>query len=100
MIDDSFGNIGTLAQDVFGLYINLDKSVLKVTPKEYYTDLFNLMLWEDYGFFYEYYPIVFEKIPAEEIELAKNILLSEKVVLEKAGFDYQSKEAARFLSYF
>ena len=77
-IDDSFGVIGALTQKIFRAYIALDRSQLVMETADFYWDLLNLMIWEDYGYFDDCYPDVFENLTAIEITTVEEVLLIEK----------------------
>lgn len=98
MIDDSFGVIGDLTRETFKAYISLDKSQLVIPLEDFYWDLLNLMLWEDYGYFDECYQDVFENLTDTEIPIVEEILLMEKEELKKEELDYQKNVALNFLA--
>ncbi|MCI5146889.1 MAG: hypothetical protein D3923_15550 [Candidatus Electrothrix sp. AR3] len=50
LVDDSFGVIGDLYQEVFGNYISLDRSAISMSVEDFYNDILELMIWEDYAF--------------------------------------------------
>lgn len=50
IVDDSYGVIGDLYQEVFKEYYQLDQTKLEMQPKDFYLDLIELIIWEDYGF--------------------------------------------------
>jgi len=96
-IDDSFGVIGALVQKIFKAYVSLDKSQLVMPVADFYGDLLNLMIWEDYGYFDDCYPDVFENLTAIEITTIEEVLLMEKEELEKEEIDYQKNNVLKFL---
>lgn len=98
-IDDSYGEIGHLAQDIFSKYIELDRTVLATAPEEFYTDILNLMLWEDYGYFDKCYESFFKQLPTEDIEIVESILLQEQQELKQLEFDYHEEEALSLLAH-
>jgi hypothetical protein len=48
MVDDSCGVIGTLYQEVFEEYVQLDRTALDMPLEILLQDLIELMIWEDY----------------------------------------------------
>jgi hypothetical protein len=48
MVDDSYGVIGTLYQEVFEEYVQLDRTALDIPLEILLQDLIELMIWEDY----------------------------------------------------
>ncbi len=97
MIDDSFGVIGELSRKTFEAYISLDRSKLAMSPSDFYKDLLNLMIWEDYGYFDDSHQAVFENLTGAEIEIIGEVLLMEKEVLEQEELDYPKNNALQFL---
>ena len=96
-IDDSFGVIGDLAQQVLRAYLDLDRSKLQMNAEGFFKDLLNLLIWEDYGYFDEYWPDVFKNLSPYEIDAIEFILQSEKTELKEMGLDYQKANALNFL---
>ena len=98
-IDDSFGNIGQMAEDIFGLYIDLDRTLLATPTEDFYIDILSLMIWEDYGYFDSHYEKFFKELPAADIETVEYILTLEKEDLQELEFDYQEKVTLSFLAH-
>ena len=53
MVDDSYGVIGALTGDIFIRYIEFDRSSLGMPLADFFQDLIEWLIWEDYGFTYE-----------------------------------------------
>ena len=98
-IDDSFGNIGELAKNIFHLYIGLDRTILASPKEDFYRDILQLMIWEDYGYFYELYDSFFKEIPTNDIDIVESLLLQEKEVFQELGFEYQEESTLSFLAH-
>lgn len=97
MVDDSFGEIGYLYGEVFLKYFSLDSAKLEMTPEDFFSDLVELILWEDYGLTDYYQPEFFKSLTSTEIPLVHSILLQQKEELGALELDYQEKEAITML---
>jgi len=53
MVDDSYGQIGGLFEEIFVKYYLLERASFEMLRKDFFLDLIELMLWEDYGGTYE-----------------------------------------------
>ncbi len=97
MVDDSDGDIGYLYGEVFLKYFSLDRAKLEMTSDDFFSDLVELILWEDYGLTDYYQPDFFKSLTSTEIQLVKSILEQQKDELSELELDYQEKEAITML---
>lgn len=97
MVDDSFGEIGDLYGEVFKKYFLLDRTKLEMSSEDFFSDLVELILWEDYGLTDYYQPDFFKSLTSTEIPLVHAILLQQKDELGTLELDYQEKEAVSML---
>ncbi|XCN74437.1 MAG: hypothetical protein Q3M24_06740 [Candidatus Electrothrix aestuarii] len=72
--DDSFGVIGDLYQDVFIKYIYLERSEVSMSVDDFYADIVELMIWEDYGFIDGLYGDFFSTVHGNEVSIVEKIL--------------------------
>lgn len=96
MIDDSYGNIGTLYGEVFVGYVGLPASEMGMSREDYLRDLLQLIVWEDYGFLYDELPAFLASLTPEEAELADSVL--QALGRELAGYfilKYQVEKVLR-----
>ncbi len=73
-VDDSFGVIGDLYQEVFEEYIFLDRSEMSMSVEDFYNDILELMIWEDYAFIDKLYGSFFSTVDEDEISIVEKIL--------------------------
>lgn len=97
---NSRNEIAEMTTEVFKKYISLDRSKLRIDVLDFWGDLLNLMIWEDYGFFDAHYKDVFKELTKEEIETIAFILQLEKEELEKAMLDYPAEKANKIQLFF
>lgn len=97
MVDDSFGVIGELYQDVFQKYYRLDRTKLDMSPSDFFQDLLELLIWEDYGFTDEVQPDFFASLAQSEIPVVESILQRQWEELSKLEIEYQAEEALTML---
>lgn len=94
-VDDSFGVIGQLFDDVIGKYVDLDRSVMPT--RVFWQDLLNLLIWEDYGFTNRQQPYILTNLAQDEILIIEEILEEEREGLFKYELKYQAEEALTLL---
>ncbi len=99
-VPNSRDEIGEMVEEIFYKYITLDRSQLRIDILDFWGDLLNLMIWEDYGFFDAHYKDVFKGLTKEEIEIITFILQLEKEELEKAMLDYPAEKANKIQLFF
>jgi hypothetical protein len=73
-VDDSFGVMGDSYQEVFEKYIYLDRSEISMSVDDFYNDLLELMIWEDYGFIDDLYEALFSTVNEDEVSIVEKIL--------------------------
>jgi hypothetical protein len=73
-VDDSFGVMGDSYQEVFKKYISLDRSAISMSVDDFYNDLLELMIWEDYGFIDDLYGEFFSTVHENEVSIVEKIL--------------------------
>ena len=99
-IYNSRDRIAEMAAEIFKKYISLDRSKLRIDVLDFWGDLLNLMIWEDYGFFDVHYKDVFKGLTKEETEMIAFILQLEKEELEKAMLDHPAEKANKIQLFF
>ncbi len=98
MIDDSYGVIGSMYQEVFELYLNIDRQELNMPPDVFLLDILELIIWEDYGGIDVYETIFFEKLSPNEVIIVESILRDEIEMLWSLELEYQAENALTALS--
>lgn len=97
MVDDSSGVIGSFYEEVFAEYIYLDRAKLEMQSEDFFLDLLELIIWEDYGFTDQYKSDFFANISKGEIPLVENILQNQRAELSDLELDYQAEKALTIL---
>ncbi len=93
MVDDSYGVIGALTEDIFIRYIEFDRSSLGMSLADFFQDLIEWLIWEDYGFTYEEKPAFFGGLAPSEVILVDEILEEQWHELGHFELVYQAEEA-------
>jgi hypothetical protein len=97
-VDDSFGVIGELYQDVFIKYIYLERSESSMSVDDFYNDILELMIWEDYAFLDDLYGDFFSTVDEDEISIVEKILKHQRDELTSRGMmAYQAEKALTLL---
>ncbi len=96
-VDDSYGVIGSLYEEVFKKYFSLDRSKLEMNPADFFLDCLELVIWEDYDCTDFYQADFFKSLNATEIPLVESILLQQTDELNSLELDYQAKGATSLL---
>lgn len=97
LVDDSYGVIGELCQQVFEGYVQLDRAALDMPLEILLQDLVELMIWEDYAFTDTGKPIFFAELATHEVPLVESILREQWDELRDLELDYQAEEVLTIL---
>ena len=97
MVDDSDGVIGDLYGKVFEKYFLLDRNKLDMNPAYFFSDLIELIVWEDYGLSDDYHTDFFKNLTSTEIPLVESILLQKRDELNSLELPYQEKKVLTML---
>ena len=96
-VDDSYGVVGDLYENVFNGYYQLDRSLFGLPAEIFFQDLLELLVWEDHGFTYLKQPDFFARLSGPEVPIVEAILHQEWQELGKLELDYQSEKALTML---
>ena len=96
-VDDSYGVIGDLYENVFKGYYELDRSLFGMPVEIFFQDLLELLIWEDYAFTYRNQPDFFAGLSGSEVPIVEAILRQEWQERGKLELDYQSENALTML---
>jgi hypothetical protein len=97
LVDDSYGVVGTLCQQVFEKYTQLDRAALDMSLEILLQDLMELMIWEDYASTHTGGPIFFAGLAAHEVPLVESILQEQWQELCELDLDYHAEKALTML---
>ena len=96
-VDDSYGVIGDLYSGIFEEYVALDRSALDMSPTDFFQDLMELLIWEDYGFTYHEQPAFLSSLDPAAVPVVEQILRTQWDELRELELDYQAEEALTML---
>ena len=97
MVDDSFGVIGELYNQMFEDYVALPRDELDMPAVDFFQDLLELLIWEDYGFTDRQQPAFFANLNPAEVNIAETILRAQWHELDELDLVYQSEETLTML---
>ena len=97
MVDDSFGVVGDLYEEVFEKYFRLDRTAFDMEPVDFFLDFIELIIWEDYGGTHRHQPDFFAGLSASEVPVVEYILQEEWDELNKLELQYQAEKALTML---
>ena len=98
-IDDSFGAIGMISETIYEKYLMIDWRTLPLKSDEYFKDIIQYTIWEDYGVTDGIYPKMFSVLSQVEIGIAEKILQKERINLAEQGLSYQAENALTMLGH-
>ncbi len=96
-IDDSYGVIGQFYGQIFEDYTALPRDELTMTLTDFFQDLMELLIWEDYGLTYMEQPAFFASLIPAEVPLVETLLRSQWQELLGLDLFYQAEEALTML---
>lgn len=96
-VNDSYGVIGQLYEDVFKIYFQLDRSLIDLPLRTFFQDLLELLIWENYGFTYRNQPDFFTGLSEQEVPIVAAVLRQEWQELGDLDLLYQSEKALTLL---
>ena len=97
MVDDSYGVMGQLYEEVFEHYTRLNRSALDMLLSDFFQDLMELVIWEDYGFTHTALPGFFARLAKSEVPVVDNILQASWAALRDLELTYQAERALTLL---
>ncbi len=96
-VDDSYGVIGDFGGDIFETYTALPRNELTMTPADFFQDLMELLIWEDYGLTYQEQPAFFASLAPAEVQLVETILRTQWAELLELDLFYQAEVSLTML---
>ena len=97
--DDSHGNVGQLRRDAWHIYLGLDWQAAGTCAEDYWADLCDLIVFEDYALEYQEETLPWRGVPAGKAELVEGFLLSLASECRSYYLDYQAEEALQQLAW-
>jgi len=97
LVDDSYGVIGTLCQQVFERLVKLDRATLDMPLEILFQDLIEFMLWEDYAATDPGDLIFFSSLSEPQVSLVECILEEQWHELCDLELGYHAEKALTML---
>jgi hypothetical protein len=97
LVDDSYGVIGDLYMEIFRKYFQFDRKELDMHPEDFFQDLIELLIWEDYGGTTDEQPNFFAGLTSAELSLVESILQKQRDELCELEIEYQAEKALTML---
>lgn len=92
-VDDSYGVIGDLYEEIFEKYVQLDWATLDMPSAVFFQDLLELIIWENYGFTYKKHPTFFASLAPAQVPLVESTLREQWEELADLELDYHAEKA-------
>lgn len=97
MVNDSYGVIGQIYGEIFEKYYQLDLTKLDMSAEDFYSDLMELIIWEDYGSIDERKPDFRQTITPNNVSVVESILQRERAELKGNKLEYHVKKTVTML---
>jgi hypothetical protein len=97
--DDSYGVVGELRRQAWHTYLRLDSSGAGMAAADYWADLCELVVFDDYALDYQDETLPWTRVPAGQAELVERLLLSLEAECRTHHLDYPAEEARRQLAW-
>lgn len=97
--DDSHGNVGQLRRDAWHTYLGIDWQATGLAAEDYWADVCDLAVFEDYALDYQEETLPWRRVPAGHAELIEGLLLDLAAECRSHYLDYQAEEALQQLAW-
>jgi hypothetical protein len=97
--DDSHGNVGQLRRDAWHTYLGLDWQATGIRCEDYWADLCDLVVFEDYGLDYQEETLPWRGVSLDHAELIEGFLLSLESECRSYYLDYEADECRQQLAW-
>jgi len=97
--DDSHGNVGQLRRDAWHTYLGIDWQATGLAAEDYWADVCDLAVFEDYALNYQEETLPWRGVPAGHAELIEGLLLDLAAECRSHYLDYQAEEALQQLAW-
>lgn len=97
--DDSYGVVGGLRREAWRTYLGLGWADTGMAAEDYWADLCDLVVFEDYGVDYEEETLPWARVPAGQAGLVERLLLSLEAECRMHYLDYQVEQAQQQLAW-
>jgi hypothetical protein len=97
--DDSHGNVGQLRRNAWHTYLGIDWRATRLAAEDYWADVCNLTVFEDYALDYQEETLPWLEVPARDAELIEGLLLDLAAECRSHYLDYHAEEALQQLAW-
>ncbi|MDA8275118.1 MAG: hypothetical protein M0029_07020, partial [Actinomycetota bacterium] len=97
--DDSFGNVGEMRREAWHTYLGIDWQAAGMAPEDYWADLCDLVVFEDYALEFEEETLPWHHVPAGQAELVEGALLALEAECRAFHLDYPADQAREQLAW-
>ena len=97
--DDSHGNVGQLRRDAWHTYLGIDWQATGLAAEDYWADVCDLAVFEDYALDYQEETLPWRGVPAGHAELIEGLLLDLAAECRSHYLNYQAEEALQQLAW-
>ncbi len=97
--DDSYGNVDQMREEAWHTYLKLDWQAAGMKPTDYWADIGDLVVFEDYGLGFKEETRPWLHVPAGQAEVIEDYLTQLERECRAAFLDYQADEALQQLAW-
>ena len=97
--DDSFGNVGEMRREAWHTYLGIDWQSAGMAPEDYWADLCDLVVFEDYALEFEEETLPWTHVPGGQAELVEGVLLALEAECRGFHLDYPADQALEQLAW-
>jgi hypothetical protein len=97
--DDSFGNVGEMRREAWHSYLGIDWRAAGMAPEDYWADLCDLVVFEDYALEFEEETLPWSRVPAGQVDLVEGVLGALEVECRASYLDYPADQALTQLAW-
>ena len=97
--DDSHGNVGQLRRDAWHTYLGIDWQATGLAAEDYWADVCDLAVFEDYALDYQEETLPWRGVPAGHAELIEGLLLDLAAECRSHYLHYHAEEALQQLAW-
>ncbi len=97
--DDSFGKVGEMRSEAWHTYLGIDWQAAGMSPEDYWADLCDLVVFEDYGLGFEEETLPWSQVSNEQVGLVERLLQALEVECRAFHLDYPADNALEQLAW-
>ncbi|MGH9083745.1 MAG: hypothetical protein ACRDWN_10420, partial [Acidimicrobiales bacterium] len=97
--DDSFGNVGDMRREAWHAYLGIDWQAAGMAPEDYWADLCDLVVFEDYALEFNEETLPWSHVPGRQAELVEGVLLALEAECRASHLDYPADQALEQLAW-